>query len=249
MSHVAIYFDASLCVECTACKIACNDEYQLKDNELYLKFRSKEDGTYPKAMYNICRHSCNHCQEAPCVEACPSGCLSKDAKTGMTRVEVEKCTGCGYCETVCPYDSVWIENGHVNKCVGCLDRVEAGMKPSCVEVCPTHALEFGDREKMIKKGEARVAQIKDKYPNANLYGKDQLGGLHLIMVLTDKPEMFGLEGQPETPVTLGLWKSVLQPLSVLGVAGAAAGVAALYPFARKAHVNETHDLHEDHGDS
>jgi formate dehydrogenase iron-sulfur subunit len=248
MSHVAIYFDASLCVECTACKVACNDQWGLKENELYLTFKSKETGKFPNAHYNISRHSCNHCQEAPCVEACPTGCLSKDAKTGMTKVELEKCSGCGYCETVCPYDSVWVENGHTNKCVGCLDRVEAGLQPACVDICPTDALQFGDREKLIKKAEARVAELKDRYPNANVFGKDQLGGQHLIRVLLEKPETFELNPNPETPVTMGLWKSVLQPLSIVGVVGAAAGVSALYPISRKNHLAEMHGDHDEHGD-
>lgn len=249
MSHKAIYFDASLCVECLACRGACRSEYELDYDQDYLLFRSKETGEYPNAQYSICRYSCNHCQDAPCVTACSTGCLSKDPQTGMTQVEFEKCSGCGYCVTACPYDSVWLHDGFVTKCVGCNERIKNKLEPSCVEVCPTKALEFGDWSAMVKKGEKRVEQIKELYPNANLYGKEQLNGLHLVMVLQDKPETFGLAMKPEQHVgVFGIkaWQMAIQPLSLVGVAGAAVAVGGMYRFARKNHEKEMEELYGGH---
>ena len=86
-------------------------------------------------------------------------------------------------------------------CIFCPDRIEDGITPACVKTCPPKALSFGEREDMVRQGRARVDILKATYPQANLYGESELGGLHLMFVLTEEPSILGL---PEVP-TLGTY--------------------------------------------
>lgn len=64
----------------------------------------------------------------------------------------------------------------MDKCIFCPDKVTRGREPACVEACPTGALQFGDRHKLIAKGKERVEDIKGTYPEANFYGEKEFGG-------------------------------------------------------------------------
>jgi Fe-S-cluster-containing dehydrogenase component len=57
----------------------------------------------------------------------------------------EKCVGCKACIAACPYDARYVHpEGHVDKCTFCIHRVEKGLDPACVSVCPAHCMHFGD---------------------------------------------------------------------------------------------------------
>ncbi len=57
----------------------------------------------------------------------------------------EECIGCKACVASCPYDARFIHpDGYADKCTFCIHRVEQGLPPACVAVCPTHCMYFGD---------------------------------------------------------------------------------------------------------
>ena len=89
---------------------------------------------------------CNHCEEAPCVQVCPVG-ATFNAPGGFVLVDPEHCIGCGYCIQACPYGVRFLNehNKIADKCTWCYHRVEKGLQPACVTVCPTGSRQFGDR--------------------------------------------------------------------------------------------------------
>ena len=105
MRHVFV-FDQDKCAACSACMMGCLDQNdpdlaagdqcfrQTFDNEVAL-----EDGSVYCAYISA---ACMHCADAPCIAACPVGCLSKDPETGFTVYDNTNCIGCKSCEAVCP---------------------------------------------------------------------------------------------------------------------------------------------------
>jgi ferredoxin len=81
-------------------------------------------------------------------------------------------------------------------CAFCKDRLENGGIPACAKACPTRAIQFGELTDLVKRGQARVNMLRDSHPKANLYGKNELGGLKVLKVLTEEP---GTHGLPENP--------------------------------------------------
>lgn len=139
-------FDAEKCSACGACAIACmdqNDVDVMSGQQPYRRVSVEErDGqrSYVSA-------ACRHCADAPCVTACPVGCLTKDEKSGLTCMDGENCVGCRACAAACPcgaptFRPVEGTAGRVKmeKCHGCLSRMKAGLTPACVHTCPTGAL-------------------------------------------------------------------------------------------------------------
>lgn len=97
--------------------------------------------------------ACNHCSDPACVKACPTGAHHKRTEDGLVVINTDKCIGCGNCAKACPYGAPELdEKAHkMTKCDACLNRLEQGLQPICVEACPQRALEFGDIEELRKK--------------------------------------------------------------------------------------------------
>ena len=88
-----------------------------------------------------------HCTDAPCIAACPVGCLSKDPDTGFTIYDNTNCIGCHSCALACPFGApTFGEDDKMTKCDGCYDRVKAGLQPACVQACFFRALTVVDTE-------------------------------------------------------------------------------------------------------
>jgi tetrathionate reductase subunit B len=88
---------------------------------------------------------CNLCEHSPCVQACPVG-ATFDSPDGVVLVDPNYCIGCGFCVQACPYGCRFLnpETHTAEKCTLCYHRITRGLKPACVEVCPTEARIFGD---------------------------------------------------------------------------------------------------------
>ncbi|OQW94545.1 MAG: hypothetical protein BWK79_05550 [Beggiatoa sp. IS2] len=88
---------------------------------------------------------CNHCQNAPCIQACPVGATFR-APGGFVLVDPKHCIGCGYCIQACPFGARFFnrETQMADKCTWCYHRIVKGLLPACVTVCPTGSRTFGD---------------------------------------------------------------------------------------------------------
>jgi Fe-S-cluster-containing dehydrogenase component len=141
----AMTMDTRLCVACKACVLACKAENDVPDGYCRDWIVEEIRGEFPKLVAENRSERCNHCSNPPCVSCCPTG-ASWVAEGGVVLVTADKCTGCKACVASCPYDARYVHpEGHVDKCTFCLHRVREGEEPACVEVCPTKALAFGDR--------------------------------------------------------------------------------------------------------
>ena len=87
----------------------------------------------------------DHCDDAPCVEICPTGALFR-REDGIVDFDRERCIGCKACMNGCPYDALYIDprSDTAAKCNFCAHRVDVGLKPSCEIVCPTESILSGD---------------------------------------------------------------------------------------------------------
>jgi nitrate reductase beta subunit len=90
-----------------------------------------------KLAYFHLPRTCNHCVNAACVAACPSGAIYKRGEDGIVVVNQEKCRGWRMCVSACPYKKVFYnwETGKSEKCIGCYPRVENGEAPACYAGC------------------------------------------------------------------------------------------------------------------
>src|SRR5699024_6409517 len=131
----------------------------------------------------------------------------------------------------------------------CQDRVTNGEIPACVATCPTQALEFDTWEAAVEKAYNRVDSLKDRYPDANVYGDDLVGGTHYIYVLTEKPEVYGLPGKSETETSdlVSFRKDVFKPATNLVMGATAVGLLASFLASSATYGNE--DKKQDGPDS
>lgn len=139
------YFNADNCIGCHACESACAEK---NDTPAHLAFRSVgyvEGGSYPAYSRMNISMACNHCDDPVCLKGCPTLAYTKFAEYGAVLQDPDICFGCGYCTWVCPYNAPQLDPvaGHVSKCNMCVDRLEVGLKPSCVAACLGNALDFG----------------------------------------------------------------------------------------------------------
>ncbi len=187
---------------------------------LKIEFREVEAGGQIRWLFN--RRACMHCTEAACVKVCPNGSLYHH-ELGFVAYNKDTCTGCGYCIDACPFDVPRSERNtatgvaKMDKCTFCttpgLDRIAEGWAPSCVKTCPTGALKYGDRDELIAEGKQKVNGLRAKgWQNANLYGEKELDGLHVLYVLDDHPEVYGIPASPQVSAATIAWQDVLQPV-------------------------------------
>jgi len=147
-SGYLIDLDASRCVACGTCAVACMDQNDLEPRnslEMLRKISVIEDGSGMEARFTYLSLACMHCAKAPCINACPSGCISKDPDTGFTICDNSNCIGCRGCSMACPFAApAFNPDDRMIKCDGCNERVKQGMQPACVRVCPFDALSLED---------------------------------------------------------------------------------------------------------
>lgn len=138
--------DITRCINCKACVVACRAEWGTplgysRDWVKEVEF-VRADGS-PQVMLFPGR--CQHCDDAPCVEACPSGAAYK-RDDGVVLVDEEICSGCELCVPACPYEARWLNPATrtIGKCTFCQPRIDQGLQPACVQTCVGGALKFGD---------------------------------------------------------------------------------------------------------
>lgn len=192
-TRMAILMDTSLCVACYACRVSCQNQNSLSAEQTYISLNFQEKGTYPNVEYHLARKSCMHCADAPCESNCPLGAIYTNAQ-GFVNVE-EACIGCSFCVPSCPYNAPQIIEGKMRKCNGCESLTSQGLEPVCVSTCITNALQYGPADELIATANERLEKIKEKYPNANLYGVSEQGGLGMLLILRANPSEFQLTSE------------------------------------------------------
>ena len=141
-----INFFPELCVACGACQVACMDQNDIMIQDGAQPLRKTYQIEYTrdeKSHIGYFSAACKHCDDAPCIDACPAGCLFKDPDTFFTVYDTAACIGCRSCALACPHGApTQAPDGKMIKCDGCNERVKAGLLPACVAVCPFDALKL-----------------------------------------------------------------------------------------------------------
>lgn len=159
--------DIDKCIGCGRCVVACRAENDVPEDFYRTwieRYVIKRDGSvlvdspsggefgfpdeFDPADVRKAFHVpklCNQCEESACTQVCPVGAtfFSPD---GVTLVDSTYCVGCSYCVQACPYGCRFInpETNVADKCTFCYHRISRGLRPACVEACPTGARIFGD---------------------------------------------------------------------------------------------------------
>jgi Fe-S-cluster-containing dehydrogenase component/formate-dependent nitrite reductase membrane component NrfD len=148
--------DHEKCIGCHACTTACKSENEvpLSVTRTYVKY--VDVGVFPRAHRAFQVTRCNQCERAPCVTACPTAAMYR-REDGIVDFDKSICIGCKACIAACPYDAIFInpDDHSAEKCNFCAHRIDIGLEPACVVVCPTEALLVGD----LNDPSARVSQI------------------------------------------------------------------------------------------
>jgi len=166
MKRWAMVIDLTKCNGCYTCVMACKMRNGTPKGVFWNRVLEREEGEFPNVTRTFLPVLCNHCKEPPCVEVCPTGASFQRAD-GIVNIEADKCIGCRYCTMACPYEArVFVDKiepyypagltpfeevkyanfqeGTVTKCNFCVERVDQGLDPFCVAMCPTAARTFGD---------------------------------------------------------------------------------------------------------
>lgn len=162
--------DITKCNGCYNCQIACKDEHcgndwspyakpQPDTGQFWLRQNEYVRGNVPQVKMTYIPVMCQHCENAPCMAACPvkNGISRRD--DGLVIINPKTCTGCMSCVDACPYGAIFY-NKDLNlaqKCTGCAHLLDKGWtEPRCVDACPTGALKFGedtDLQELFAQGE------------------------------------------------------------------------------------------------
>ena len=234
----ALLISPELCIGCRGCQTACKNWNQLPGEN------TKNRGTYQNppdisaSAFNIIRYSeipsqtnavrwlfvsrrCMHCGDAGCMKICPAPGALFRTNEGAVAFDKEKCIGCKLCVAGCPYDVPRYDGDNkISKCNLCADRIAEGLSPACAKTCPTGAIKYGDRDRLI--ASAKQAGY------AKVYGEADLTGLGTLYAFKDAPKIYGMNENPAIPESVIFWNTVLKPLAVFGLGGVVAGALLHY---------------------
>ena len=151
--------DNTRCIGCHACTTACKSENIVPVGVTRTYVKHVDIGVFPQARRAHQVTRCNQCAHAPCVTACPTAAMFKRAD-GIVDFDKSICIGCKACMAACPYDAIFInpEDHSAEKCNFCAHRIDVGLEPACVVVCPTQAILVGD----LNDSSSYVAQIVNR---------------------------------------------------------------------------------------
>lgn len=158
--QLAFLVNSKKCVGCYSCAMACKNQYHQEPGVVWRDLKPLAESDYPhkdRAFYSL---ACNHCEKPVCVDVCPVNAHVKREKDGIVVHSSDKCIYCKACIEECSYgaskDNVALQRAE--KCSMCVERVDAGLQPACVQGCPTRALTLVDLSTFKMKGAVQ-------YPN------------------------------------------------------------------------------------
>jgi Fe-S-cluster-containing dehydrogenase component len=143
MPKYSLLIDHELCWGCKTCEVACKQEFHTPEGVKLIRVeeigpRRVED----KVDFTFHVNVCQHCDDAPCADACPDEAILK-RKDGIVILDEKKCTGCQLCIDACPYDAIAIDSakGIAQKCNLCFHRIDKGLNPACADnICLAHCI-------------------------------------------------------------------------------------------------------------
>ena len=158
----AVLVEVKKCVACKSCELACAKAHAGFEDlvaAVLTEARLVPRVHVIRAAGQNVPIQCRHCQDAPCVAACPTEALYKEEESGRVLTDPEKCIACGACTRVCPYGAiVWDADGEkIVKCDVCEGLIQDGEEPFCVRACPTNALH------MVTVEELHEASASEQY--------------------------------------------------------------------------------------
>jgi Fe-S-cluster-containing dehydrogenase component len=214
--HMGMFYDATLCIGCKACEVACKKANDLKPdygnfnigglNNLDAKIwdapgdlsintlniiKLYKDGD----THSFVKRQCMHCVDANCVSGCPTGALNKQ-ENGAVTWDIDACVGCRYCQMNCPFNVPKFEFNHyygrIVKCqlcanIGLLDKD----RTACTDVCPSKAVIFGKLKDLKAEAQRRLDADPGRY-NGQVYGDSEAGGTGVIYLSKVPFEKIGL---------------------------------------------------------
>ncbi len=144
MARFGMVIDTARCVGCMDCVVACKTENDVPDGYCRDWITEEVTGSFPDLRMEIRSERCNHCDNPPCVHCCPTGASHVQRFGQLVQITPELCIGCKACLAACPYDARFIHpDGYADKCTFCVHRVEGGLDPAGVAVCPARCRRVG----------------------------------------------------------------------------------------------------------
>jgi formate dehydrogenase iron-sulfur subunit len=206
IQHKTFLFDATRCIDCRACMVACSVENKIPMNKTRIWVAGVGlKGEFPALERASMVYHCMHCNEPDCLSACPVGAYSKRLD-GPVIYDPKKCIGCRYCMNACPfgvphfdYDKGLIDGAFIDKCSMCTQRIDVGLEPACMATCPTGALMFGERDELLKYAHDRLTAQPARYLN-HVYGESENGGTSYLILSHVPFKELGLPELSSTPV-------------------------------------------------
>ena len=205
--NYAFLIDNRRCIGCHACSVACKAEHEVPLGVARTWVKYVEKGVFPETRRTFQVTRCNHCEDAPCVEICPTTALFR-RRDGIVDFDPRRCIGCKACMQGCPYDAIYIDPNTETaaKCNFCAHKVEVGLEPPCVTVCPTQAIVAGD----LDNASSRIAGLVGRVPLQ--VRKPEKG---------TRPKVFYVEGEAGSlvpavapPASDYMWSSAPQPIAL-----------------------------------
>ncbi len=231
MTKTGFLTDATICIGCKACEVACKEWNGVPADGMewtglsYDNTKSLGASTWRHVLFLeqpvvagpqlaetqdpfrwvFLSDVCKHCANAGCLEACPTGSICR-TEVGSVYVQPDVCNGCGYCVVACPFGVIERrpEDGRAFKCTFCYDRQKVGLMPACATACPTQSIQFGPLDELRERAKERVTELQDRgYTDASVYDPQEtsVGGIHAFFVILGQPENYNLPPAPEVPTT------------------------------------------------
>ncbi len=228
MSITAFLTDSTLCIGCKACEVACKewngvaedglewsgfsyDNTEAVGHSTWRHVKFVEQTPVPglggnaegQTSWTFSSDVCKHCENAGCLEACPTGSIVR-TEFGGVFIQPDVCNGCGYCVTACPFGVVERNpnDGRVFKCTFCYDRQKVGLQPACAKACPTESIKFGELEYLRDAGRQRLRELHSRGMNdAALYDPTDTSveGIHAMFIIRGDARTYNLPPSPEVP--------------------------------------------------
>jgi formate dehydrogenase iron-sulfur subunit len=228
MSVTAFLTDSTLCIGCKACEVACKEWNDVPSDGFEWRGMSYDNtgalghstwrhvkfveggplpgfgGNSPELLsWSFLSDVCKHCENAGCLEACPTGSIVR-TEFGGVYIQPDVCNGCGYCVVNCPFGVVERnpDDGRAFKCTFCYDRQRDGLSPACATACPTESIKFGEIEELREEARERISDLRRKgFNDIHIYDPvdSSVGGTHAFFITRGDPKSYNLPPNPDVP--------------------------------------------------